>query len=462
MLPGYLAARFKTYRLEIDKLHRTRPDRYSYVRLLLQFPAWYHCLKNKSSPLQDGIPWITFEATKFLEKILRPDMFVFEFGSGGSSLFLAERVKRVYSVEHDEAWFAAVSSAVREKGYSNWAAQLAPPVKPLQDNAASPSDPEAYASGSPPYQGLSFEKYVKSIDNFRDGYFDLVLIDGRARPACFKHAIPKTKAGGYIMCDNTDRSYYLKDIARYENSLRRIDFPGPAPYVDFFTQTSVWRKEMRPGELTLMPVEDPLKESSIRKVVLGSAGIASTGWLATDIDSLNVVDRDSFSRLWEPDSIDIFLAEHVWEHLTQEEAQRANANCYEFLRPGGWLRIAVPDGFHPSPTYIEHVRPGGVGPGADDHKVLYTYRSLKERLEKQGFVVRLLEYWDEEGTFHFKEWSSEDGHVVRSRRYDPRNQDGSLTFTSLLVDAVKPLPEPSGGRTEKQRGTPGTLVGPKD
>jgi len=40
------------------------------------------------------------------------------------------------------------------------------------------------------------------------------------------------------------------------------------------------------------------------------------------------------------------------------------------------LRVAVPDGFHPNPGYIERVKPGGTGPGAGDHKILYTYRTL--------------------------------------------------------------------------------------
>lgn len=40
---------------------------------------------------------------------------------------------------------------------------------------------------------------------------------------------------------------------------------------------------------------------------------------------------------------DAFLAEHVWEHLSLEDAHRATRNCYRFLRPGGRLRLAVPD-----------------------------------------------------------------------------------------------------------------------
>jgi predicted SAM-dependent methyltransferase len=59
-------------------------------------------------------------------------------------------------------------------------------------------------------------------------------------------------------------------------------------------------------------------------------------------------------------------------------------------------------------------------------------------LEDVGFRVHLLEYWDEEGQFHFEDWNDDCGHIKRSRRYDKRNQMGKLNYTSLIVDAVKP------------------------
>ncbi len=108
------------------------------------------------------------------------------------------------------------------------------------------------------------------------------------------------------------------------------------------------------------------------------------------------------------------------------------------MRSGCRLRIAVPDGFHPDLNYIEYVKPGGTGFGSDDHKVLYNYESLTNILEKAGFQIKLLEYWDEKGEFHFQDWLSADGYVERSRLYDPRNQDGTLSYTSLIIDAIKP------------------------
>lgn len=41
--------------------------------------------------------------------------------------------------------------------------------------------------------------------------------------------------------------------------------------------------------------------------------------------------------------VDAFVAEHVWEHLSLQDAHRATRNCQRHLRPGGRLRLAVPD-----------------------------------------------------------------------------------------------------------------------
>ncbi len=39
--------------------------------------------------LDEGLPWITFPAMRWLHGHLRPSMSVFEWGSGGSTVFLA-------------------------------------------------------------------------------------------------------------------------------------------------------------------------------------------------------------------------------------------------------------------------------------------------------------------------------------------------------------------------------------
>ena len=105
-----------------------------------------------------------------------------------------------------------------------------------------------------------------------------------------------------------------------------------------------------------------------------------------------------------------------------------------FLRADGFIRLAVPDAFHPSPAYREHVRPGGSGPGADDHKVLYHYRLITDILKEEGYDYRLLEYFDENGDFHEIEWAVEDGPILRSANYDERNKENPLYYSSLAID----------------------------
>jgi predicted SAM-dependent methyltransferase len=178
----------------------------------------------------------------------------------------------------------------------------------------------------------------------------------------------------------------------------------------------------------------------VLRVALGAGGIAQPGWICTDIEELNLLRPEDWESLFGSSLIDLLFAEHVWEHLSLDEARLANRNCFDFLKPSGTLRLAVPDGNNPDPSYRQAVRPGGTGPGAQDHKVLYDYKLLQQLLREAGFVTQVLEYWDEAGQFHFIDWSPEQGQVRRSRRFDPRNQNGTLAYTSLIVDAVKPGP----------------------
>ena len=193
---------------------------------------------------------------------------------------------------------------------------------------------------------------------------------------------------------------------------------------------------------TRLRLREAIRESGSQlKVIIGAGGLAWVGWVATDYPRVDITDLNSLKRWFEKGSVQAFLAEHVWEHLVPERAQAAAVNCYRLLVPGGYLRIAVPDGLHPDPEYIDYVKPGGTGPGCEDHQVLYTYRTLVELLEAAGFEVRLLEWFDEEGRFHFREWHPDDGFVYRSTRYDERNADDPTAYTSIIADAVKP-----GGR----------------
>lgn len=180
-----------------------------------------------------------------------------------------------------------------------------------------------------------------------------------------------------------------------------------------------------------------LAKKSPLKVIVGAGRACQIGWIPTDIDQINLLETNSWDKFFSINSIDAILAEHVWEHLTEQEASIAAHNCFNYLKSHGYIRVAVPDGFKPSIDYINAVKPGGTGAGAEDHKVLYNYRTISKLFESAGFEIELLEYYDEEGKFHYKEWDPDKGLITRSSRYDERNQHGNLNYTSIIIDARK-------------------------
>jgi predicted SAM-dependent methyltransferase len=89
------------------------------------------------------------------------------------------------------------------------------------------------------------------------------------------------------------------------------------------------------------------------KIVVGAGGIYDEGWISTDKDNLNLLKESDWKRLFTKNLISLILAEHIWEHLTEEDSCTAARNCYRYLRRVGHLRIAVPDGINPDPKYID-------------------------------------------------------------------------------------------------------------
>lgn len=177
------------------------------------------------------------------------------------------------------------------------------------------------------------------------------------------------------------------------------------------------------------------------RIIVGASAQEYPGWIRTQQHELDLTKRADWERQFPPGGIDRILAEHVWEHLEPAQAMGAATICFEFLRAGGFLRCAVPDGLFPDSAYQRMVQVGGPGPldhPAASHRVVYDFRSLGDLFRRAGFAVRLLEWWDEHGRFHAEDWIVEDGFVYRSKRFDHRNQNGQLGFTSLIVDAVKP------------------------
>jgi hypothetical protein len=233
----------KTYFSEANGLGTKYPEHFNILNLIRLYPQWEKSLNSKSSPLLDRLPWLTFLAIQMLDDVLDENMRVYEYGSGGSTLYFAQRVKEVISVEHDRPWFEKVFESVDCNGHKNCHVQLIEPTVIDDLVYGDTSDPNSYISSSPDFTGKSFRDYVSNIDQFPDEYFDLILIDGRARPSCFQHSIPKVKLNGYIVWDNTDREHYLPTMKAAPSRFDFIDFPGASPYVNFFTRTSAWHRK---------------------------------------------------------------------------------------------------------------------------------------------------------------------------------------------------------------------------
>jgi len=206
------------------------------------FPSWVKHLVPGKNSLTDAQPWLSFGAIEFLKSILSANMNVFEYGSGGSTLFLAARAKQVISVEHDKQWFTNMKTELSKRGIDNIEYLYVPSESDSQFNKKYFGNPDDYISSDILYKGENFESYVKIIDRYPENFFDLVIVDGRARPSCIKHALPAIKAGGYLVVDNSERKYYLDKFRLDKTKWEKRVFNGAVPYNLHFSETTILRK----------------------------------------------------------------------------------------------------------------------------------------------------------------------------------------------------------------------------
>lgn len=182
------------------------------------------------------------------------------------------------------------------------------------------------------------------------------------------------------------------------------------------------------------------------QVIIGAGEQRWDGWIATQQAELDLLKPETFKNFFGDERAEKLLCEHTWEHLTIEQGVTAARTCFQFLVPGGRLRVAVPDGRFPDAEYQRTVQVGGPGPAdhpAAGHRVLYVAETFVEVFKQAGFEVTLLEWWDANESFNTTPWNLEDGPVYRSSLMDHRNEDyrnsqGPLGFSSLILDAIRP------------------------
>lgn len=156
--------------------------------------------------------------------MLPGEAVVFEYGSGGSTLWLQDRASRVHSVEHNQLWYDRMSCMTAD----NVTLQFVPGSH--DGTLGSPVEPEIY-----------FDEYVRTIDAQHDNSLDLLVVDGRARVACGLAGLSKIKPGGMLLLDDSDRERYRSLYSRLDGwpSFVATGLKLGASYI---AQTTIWTK----------------------------------------------------------------------------------------------------------------------------------------------------------------------------------------------------------------------------
>ncbi|WP_017293780.1 class I SAM-dependent methyltransferase [Geminocystis herdmanii] len=163
----------------------------------------------------ESIPWYTYPAIEFIEDKIKSDFVVFEYGSGQSTLWWAKKINQLISIESNKDWFNYLRSTL---------------IKDPKIILKLIEEPDVY---------------IKTINEFPDKYFDVIIIDGDNREECAKEAYSHLKEDGFIIFDDTDRSSY-SEILTYLDSegFYRLDFFGMTPCLVYKNCTSVLFKDL--------------------------------------------------------------------------------------------------------------------------------------------------------------------------------------------------------------------------
>jgi hypothetical protein len=190
-------------------------------RYLLHLPCWGR------SPIDLELPWFSRGSIDFLAQAVRPEHDVFEFGSGGSSVFLARRARSVHSVENDAFWHAMVTNRARTLGLANLRCEL-------------------HAFGDAEAGGYAGLPYFRAIEGRQ---FDLVVVDGfcgfttggsgALRPHAFRLSLAAVRRpGGLIVVDD----YWMyPEFAQLAPEAKLTVFEGVGPCRYGVTSTAVFQ-----------------------------------------------------------------------------------------------------------------------------------------------------------------------------------------------------------------------------
>ncbi len=167
----------------------------------LHSSGWLASLKRGYPCRRDGsvVPWMNYSTIYFLEERLHKGLNLFEFGSGYSTLFYANLVGSVTSVESDEHWFATVKDRVQSNVKLIFKAKD-------EDGA-----------------------YCRSVTQTEQLY-DVIIVDGQDRVNCVKQGLEALTDRGVIFLDDSERTDYQEAFeVTAQQGFRRLTFEGLKP-----------------------------------------------------------------------------------------------------------------------------------------------------------------------------------------------------------------------------------------
>src|SRR3989344_305827 len=161
----------------LNILNKSRPF-FQYLRGMLFQYGWLRSFWCGRPVDQNGkpLPWITYPAIDFLSQFDFSDCYVFEWGSGFSTLWWSERCRQITTVESNEAWIPYIQKLL-------------------------PRSVQFIATPLDVYREVDAFVGSERLE------YDVIFIDnnGPFRAACAEVAATKLATGGIILLDNSDQ-----------------------------------------------------------------------------------------------------------------------------------------------------------------------------------------------------------------------------------------------------------------
>ncbi len=182
-----------------------------FVRSDLKENGWFRSFKTKRSVDANGnpIPWYPYSMIDFLDNRVTKDLNVFEYGAGNSTLWFAQKVNKVTSVENDKVWMEILNKHIAK-------------------------NTTLY------YEDVNSIEYVNKAAMLNEK-FDIVVVDGRRRVDCIKHSYNTLTDRGVLILDNSDRTAYNEGrIFLKELGFKEIQLTGIPPIIPMKSSTSIF------------------------------------------------------------------------------------------------------------------------------------------------------------------------------------------------------------------------------